>query len=248
MIYNIVISEQINSDINRLQEYYNNATRKESKEQLRQKLIFTKLKKISIQTESEYLKDLYIVIQDENISSVTKVLNTLNEIKDDIYSESKVDILIYKALLLELLGEDKEASVEYKKALHISFNRELSIMYREFIERRLRSVKDNSCNTPLKADTLRSKAKALEAAAKLANDSHKKREYFLEAIGIYKKMMDLDSKYNREYILALIKSVETYKLDKKYLVEAQMLIFHMCDCKDTELYLLNKIKSLKEVS
>ena len=250
------IIEYINSDIEKLKSYYYKCSNS-SKEQIREKWLFTELKKISVESECWYLKKVYDMVKSEELYRVEDALNYLNSVESKISPKEKLNVIIFKAILNELLLKYIDASIEYKKALKLSFDKKIIKLYEAFTQRTKKidtdvnkeDIKyiDNSEND---TKELEKSAKSLEAIAKYYARSNQSLElaqdYFKRALLIYKKMMQIDSSFTRNYVLALIKSYETFKMSKDYLNEAINLIFHSNECKDAEFYLLNKIKILKE--
>jgi len=256
MLRNSQIIEYISSDIEKLKNYYYKCNNS-SKEQIREKWLFTELKKISIESNCIYLKKAYNFVKNEELYRVEDALEYISSIENKIKPKQKLYSSLFKAILYELLLKYVDASVEYKKALKISFEPDIIKLYEAFI-RRTKKVKSDSIDEDIALakeyndDTkeLEKSAKSLEAIAKYYVRSNQSlelaQEYFKQALDIYKKMMQIDSSYTKSYVLALIKAYETYKLSKDYLNKAENLIFHSSECKEAEFYLLNKIKILKE--
>ena len=250
--------EYINSDIDTLRNYYNKCSLL-AKEQIREKWIFTELKKLTLESKCKYLQKAYTILQGEDIYKAQESLHYLNNISTLLTPKKRLQINIFKALLNELLLNYTDAAKEYKKC---NFNKYAMQVYRDFINR----TKDLKTKTEITVDidtslgcvesndieTLKKSAKSLEDIAKYYARSSQSidlaRSYFKQALILYKKIFNLDLNYTKNYILALIKACETYKMSTTYLDEAQYLIFHSNRCKDTEFYLLNKIKILKEKS
>ena len=258
MLKSIQIVEFLNQDIEKLKNYYSRCNNN-SKEQIREKWLFMELKKISIISDCWYLKKAYDMLKSEELYKVEEALEYLKRVDNKISAKNIVNKIIFKAILYELLLKYIDASIEYKKALKISFDKEIVKLYDDFIKRTkkrykinedkdlTKNEKENSYNNDIKE--LEKSAKSLEAIAKYYARSNSSLElaqdYFKQALEIYNQLMQQDSKYTRSYVLALIKAYETYKISKKYLDEAENLIFYSKECKDAEFYLLNKIKILK---
>jgi len=254
MLSNKEIINYIERDIKTLSEHYKKCQNRSAKEPIREKLIFTKLKKLSIESNCKYLKEAYTLLKSEDLFKAEDALNLLNSIDRKILKRDRVNYILFKALLNELLIKYMDATLEYKKALKISFNKETVDMYREFLQR-------TKCDNQICAhsdtlsisediDKLKKSAKSLESIAKYYIKSSKSiklaQDYYYKSLTIYKKMKDIDSRFVKEYILSLIKAVETFKMKKELLLDAEKLIFHTKECQGSEMYLLNKIKVLKE--
>jgi len=256
MLRNSQIIEYINSDIETLKNYYYRCNNS-SKEQIREKWLFTELKKISIESDCLYIKNAYNFVKNEELYKVEEALEYLNSIESKIKPKQKLYTTLFKAVLYELLLKYVDASIEYKKALKLNFEPDIIKLYEAFIKR-TKKIKSDTLDEDIELtkeyndDTkeLEKSAKSLEAIAKYYVRSNQSLElaqdYFKQALDIYKKMMQIDSSYTKNYVLALIKAYETYKLSTDYLNKAENLIFHSSECKEAEFYLLNKIKILKE--
>ncbi len=256
MLRSSQIIEYINSDLEKLKNYYNNCN-SASKEQIREKWLFTELKKISILSDCLYLKKAYHIVKNEELYRAEEALEYLSSVESKIKPKQKLNTIIFKAILNELLLKYVDASIEYKKALKLSFDPKIVKLYDSFVQRTKKvKVSYLSDNVEFKQEysentkELEKSAKSLEAIAKYYARSNQSldlaQDYFKQALEIYNKMMQLDKSYTKSYVLALIKAYETYKLPIKYLDEAENIIFHSEECKEAEFYLLNKIKILKE--
>ncbi len=260
MLTNNKIIEYINKDLEEIKKSYHNSKNSNSKGLIREKWIYLELKKIAFESNSRYLMEAYNILKSEELHKAQDALDYINSIENNIFiPKTKKKLKVFKALLNELLIKYIDASKEYKQALKVGFDKDTFELYQEFIKRtknisyEIDSIETNSQieftkdeDNPLE---LLKSAKSLEAVAKYYSRSQKSLEdaqkYFKKALLIYEKIYKIDSKYNKDYILALIKAVETYKLDKNYLDIAQNLIFHSTLGKDSEIYLLNKINTLK---
>jgi len=260
MLKDSLIIEYINSDLEKLKNYYNKCSIG-AKEQIREKWIFTELKKLSVKSNCKYIKSAYIMLNGEEISNVQKVLDYLNSLDIKLAPTHQQELILFKALLYELLVKYVDASLEYKKLLKLKFNKDNIQIYQEFIKRTKETKRDlskisidksikyiNKYSDDIKE--IEKSAKSLEAIAKYYARSQQSldlaQDYYKQALLIYKRMMEVDLSHTRTYVLALIKAYETYNLSKEYLTQAENLIFYSKECKDAEVYLLNKIKILKE--
>ena len=255
MLSNHKIVEYIDKDIKILKDYYQKCSAR-AKEQIRQKWIFTELKKLTVESNCKYLQNAYNLLKEEDLYRVEDALNYLDNIDTKMPFNKEIKIHIFKALLNELLIKYIEASKEYKKC---NFDKYAMTFYKDF-KRRTKEIETNyelpvndaSQDTDIDSDlkTLQKNAKKLEEKAKhyskTKNSLDLAQTYYKQALSLYKQIAELDFSFKREYTLALIKACETYKLSKNYLDEAENIIFHSNRCKDTEIYLLNKIKSLKD--
>ena len=249
--------EYINNDIEKLKNYYAKCSLR-AKEQIREKWIFTELKKVAVESECKYLQKAYSMIQGEDIYRAQEALEYLESLNLKLSYNKELHLHIFKALLNELLFKYVEASIEYKKC---NFDKYAMRVYRDFIKRtkdiktkpEIEEQEEVVVSSVVDSDDiekLEKSAKSLEAIAKYYARSKQSldlaKNYFKQALSIYKKIFDMDLNYTKSYIMALIKACETYKLPKSYLDEAESVLFHSNRCKDAEFYLLNKIRILKE--
>jgi hypothetical protein len=254
MLSNHKIIEYIDKDIKILKDYYQKCSAR-AKEQIRQKWIFTELKKLTVESNCKYLQNAYNLLKEEDLYRVEDALNYLDNIDTKMPFNKEIKIHIFKALLNELLIKYIDAAREYKKC---NFDKYAMAFYKDF-KKRTKEIKtsyelptQDSTEEDIDSDlkTLEENAKSLETKAKHYSKSIHSQDlaqtYYKQALALYKKIVDLDPSFSRNYTLALIKACETYNLPKSYLEEAENLIFHTSRCKDTEFYLLNKIKTLKD--
>jgi len=248
--------EYLSNDIEKLKNYYAKCSLR-AKEHIREKWIFTELKKVAVESECKYLQNAYAMIQGEDIYRAQEALEYLESLNLKLPYNKEIHLYIFKALLNELLFKYVEASLEYKKC---NFDKYAMRVYRDFIKRTKDAKTDPEVEIEEELSSLvvddesieklQKSAKSLEAIAKYYARSKQSldlaKNYFKQALSIYKKIFDMDLNYTKSYIMALIKACETYKLPKSYLEEAESLLFHSNRCKDAEFYLLNKIRILKE--
>ncbi len=260
MLSNREVINYLDSNIETLKSHFNRSKSSSAKEQIREKWIFTELKKIAIESNNKDLKKAYDILKSEDLVKANDALNYINSINFTLSKKEELKVVQFKALLNELLIKYEDASKEYKMALKDKFDTDTLKLYKEFLERNKNSsldMIDNAVDSLISyvvdykdntQDLLKS-AKSLESLAKYYSRSDisidTARAYYKQALEIYKQAMSVDSKESKNYILALIKAVETYKMDVELLDEAQKLIFHSNEFKDTQMYLLNKINILK---
>ena len=245
------IINYLNSDIDKLKSYQSQTNSFNSKKIIEEKLLFIEIKKIYIDSNCEYLTKAYDILKDENRSHVKEALNYLVKNESHISKTNIANYHLFKALIYEILNNKTKASKEYKKALKYKFNKESIKLYKDFVNRsRPKESKGSQNSISTNPKELNQKAKDLEHIAKnyleYYNDLDSAKKYYKQALFIYKSMMKMEpSKFKHNYILALIKGVETYKLNKELLNEAESILFYSNECIQTETYLLNKIKALK---
>ena len=245
----------LNSDIEKLKVYFIKSNSSKSKKLIQEKLILMELKKIVVESNCPYIENTYTILKSENVEDIKEALIYLKKKYTFISHKNLANYHIVVAFIYEILGKRVNASKEYKSALKYSFNKDALKLYRDFVDR-ARYKKSNikrdetKKNINIDIESLSKSAKSLEAIAKKYTQSYKSfklaQKYYKYALDIYKQLMQAKpTKYKQNYILALIKGVETYNLPKELLKEAESLLFYDRESQDTEFYLLNKIKALK---
>ena len=259
--------EHIKNDIDTLKDYYKNASTLESKRLIRDKLLFYKLKEISIKTRNADIKKVQPLLVEEESSIAKKVLIYLNSVNIYNSKESLVDMYIYRAILYEILDINIGASNEYKELLKLNPSKEIFNIYKIFIERsrelnyfnkRVRAKESKSkksetikIKTDIDPKNIPKSAKSLEMIAKYLNSSSKLKNrdlaklYYKEALTLYRQLAKESKKEHlSDYILALIKAVETFNMPKALTNEAYNLTKNLDESNNTKSYLMNKIKTL----
>jgi tetratricopeptide (TPR) repeat protein len=261
---NKVAYEHIKNDIDTLKDYYKNASTLESKKVIRDKLLFYKLKEISINSTNEDISKVQPLLVEEECSIVKKVLIYLNSINTYSSKEALVDMYIYRAILYEILNINIGASNEYKKLLKLNPSKYVFSAYKAFTERsrelnyfnkkepKKKANKSFEIKTDIDPQNIPKSAKSLEMIAKYLNNSTKVKNrdlaklYYKEALILYKQLANTHKEHLNDYILALIKAVETFNMPLALLDKAFNLAKTLDNTNQTKDYLINKIKILKE--
>jgi tetratricopeptide (TPR) repeat protein len=249
------VIKYLDNDISMLKSHLTKAKAINSKKIILEKLIHVQIKKIAITSSCPYIENTYNILKNENSSDAVKALLYLRTKYTLIKRSNLANYHMVMALTYEVVGKVDSAAKEYKSALKLGFNRESLTIYREFVDRtrEKEETQKSEVVTNIDIEGLCKSAKSLESIAKKYTKSYKSLElaqkYYNYALDAYKQLMQTHiSKYTQEYILALIKGVETYNLPKELLKEAESLLFFYRDSQSTQDYLLNKIKVLKGVN
>jgi len=258
---NKVAYEHIKSDIDTLEEYYKNAKTLKLKRQIRDKLLFFKLKEIALTTTNKDIKKVHSLIIEDDLNIIKKALIYLNSVNIFNSIDSLIDMYIYRAYLYEILDIQIGASNEYKEALKLKNSKEIFNTYKAFIERSrdLNNFKKPSKNsnssqiqTNIDSTDRPKSAKSLELIAKFLNNSKSNKNkklailYYKESLNIYKELFSESKEYELDYVLSLIKGVETFNMKVTLLDEAMRVLNNSNASTHTKNYLINKIKSLQK--
>jgi len=232
------------------------------KHQIRKKTIYLRLKQKSLTYTNMYIKRAQDILSDELEESAYESLEYLDRTPRNLSKERLKEILLYKALIYELLEDFDEAAKEYKGAIKYDKDPDSLSSYKEFVVRSREvlswhkqgssDIRFSSLNIHniTKLEDMPNVAKKLDSIAKYYARSPKSRElgkrYFKEVIRMYKKLNKSDPKqYSCDYIKSLIEGVEFFMMSTTMLKEANRLLLDSRDCTETRLYLLEKIKELK---
>jgi len=229
------------------------------------RILYLKLKLLALDSTNRYIKRAMDIMDDEVEESAYEALDYLNRVPQNIEREEKVEVKLFKSLVYELLEDFEAAANEHKETLKIDKSTKALIEYKEYVERYReflswqskdkRRLLENSYNihniTPLKK--LPEVAKRLESLAKYYARSPKSRllgkSYYKEVLKIYKKLAkEKPTEFTCDYINALLDGVEIFMMSPLLLQEAQELLMMSRDCIDMRVYLLERIKELRQRS
>ncbi len=233
---------------------------------LYRKIIYLLIKRKALLSKSSYLKRAFKIIEDNYFEdNLYETLSFLESIDIEKLSKDYLyEIFTFKALLLEALEEFSEASKTYKYIINLINDIRAVEDFNEYVKRynsllswqkksKEKIVLENLYNihekTPI--NELPKSAKSLENIALYYAKSPKSRNlakrYFKEVLKIYKKLYQYDKKiYSCDYIKALIDGVEFFMLSPILLKEAQKLLEKPNLCLKNRIYLIERLKELKE--
>ena len=233
--------------------------------ELYKRILYLKLKLQALDSGNRYIKRAMDIMQDEVEESAYEALDYLNRVPSNLERENQVEVKLFKALIYELLEDFEAAASEYKESLKIDKSTKTLIEYKEYVERyrefiswqskNKRRLLENSYNihniTPL--EKMPEVAERLESLAKYYARSPKSRplgkSYYKEVLKIYKKLAkEKPKEFTCAYINALLDSVEIFMMSPLLLQEAQTLLMESRDCIDMRVYLLERIKELRQRS
>jgi tetratricopeptide (TPR) repeat protein len=234
-----------------------------AKNEIRKKILYLKLKLKALNSSSRYLKRAEDILRDEVEESAYEALSYLNRAPQNLEDSQKVEIKLFTALVYELLEDFEAAGREYKEALQIDKSGLSLREYKEYVQRsRLffswhsksrKRLLENSYNIHniVPEEKLPEVANRLEKIASYYARSPKSRalgkSYFNEVLKIYKKLSEKHPKeYSCAYIQVLLDGVEIFMMSPRLLTEAEELLTGSRDCIDMRVYLLERIKELRQ--
>jgi len=249
----------LNEEINKLNHYFKESKSLNSKHQIRDKALFVKLKQRAILSQYDFIYQTQKILFSEELEDVYLAIEYLEAIDNSNFTNSEnLELLLYKAYIYELLDNNIKARKSYKSAIRLDKTSNALKEYKEFQDRinELKEYKESSSNNTYVLEEVielykdPNSAQKIENVAKYYIRSKKSlalaQKYFKMCLDTYRDLAQYNpKKYQMQYILSLIKSVEVYKMPKEALKEAELLIFHNCRDKEVETYLLNKINALK---
>lgn len=233
--------------------------------ELYKKILYLKLRLQSLDSGNRYIKRAMDIMQDEVEESAYEALDYLNRVPSNLEREEQVEVKLFKALIYEILEDFEAAAMEYKESLKIDKSTKALVEYKEYVERyrdfiswqskNKRRLLENSYNihniTPI--EKLPEVAERLESLAKYYARSPKSRtlgkSYYKEVLKIYKKLVKKNPKeYACDYINALLDGVEIFMMSLLLLQEAEDLLMSNRDCIDMRVFLLERIRELRQRS
>ncbi len=235
----------------------------EKKHEIRDKLLYLYIKKKAIEYDNGYIKIAKSILDEDVEDSAYEALDYLNRTPKNIAPNKLKEIHIVKGLIYEILEDFDEASKEYKLAIKYDKGIEALKEFKDFVKRSREvlnwhkasnaSLKYSSLNlhNVINLEDIPKVAKRLESLAKYYARSPKSRElgkrYYKEVIKLYKKLYKSNTKeYGCDYVYALIEGVENFMMSASLLKEAYDILFSTQDCIENRLYLVERIKELKE--
>jgi len=249
----------LSEEIAKLDKYFKESKTLNAKHQIRDKSLYIRLKQKSVDSNFEFIKNAQNTLFSEEIEDAYLALEYLEKIDTSSFTKSAMlELLLYKALVYELLDNNKKAKKCYNIALTYDKTSKTLKEYKAYQDRlsELKRYEKKQYEEKYDLDNVIETYKDPKAAQKIEDIAKyyirsKKslplaQKYYRMCLDTYKDLAQYNpKKFQMQYILSLIKSVEIYKMPKDALNEAEVLIFHNCRNKDTETYLLNKINSLK---
>jgi len=256
--------EQIETELKR---QYDNLQAKQDinlKFEIQEKIVRLLVKKKIVTTNNKYLDVAYKIIYDFSEDRIYEALNYLKTIPEyKLNRQQLVEIYSFKALLYELIDDFTEASNAFKKAISLDKTSNVIKEYKEFMHRYQNITKwqkesnknklykkVNTIHNIAPIENLPKIARNLENIARYYARSPKSRhlakQYFKEVIKIYKKLSLHEEKYLCEYIRVLLEGVEEFMMPPIFLKEAIDILADPKICLENRIYLLEKIKELKE--
>ncbi len=251
-----------------IQKHYSNLEEKELLEDkyfIYKKILHLLMRKKALLSQSSYIKKAFSLLDDLFEDNLYEALLYLNSIESSKFSKEYIyEIYSFKALLYEALEDFPEAAKTYKEAIALTNKKELLEEFKSYIERyqKLLEWQKNSKEKVILDDlyTLHEKvsiedlpksAVSLENLALYYARSPKSRalgkRYFKEVLKIYKKLFEHNPKeFSCSYIKALIDGVELFMFTPLLLKEAQKLLEKPNLCLKNRIYLLERLKELKE--
>ncbi len=230
--------------------------------EIRARLLRLYLKRKSIQYSNGYIKISQNIIIDEVEDSLYEALDYLKRVPKNLDKQKQKEILLYKALIYELLEDFDMATRCYKRAISYDKTVESLRDYKNFVERsretlewyknNKHAIKFNSLNLHnlVALEDIPEVIKRLDSLAKYYARSPKSRElgkkYFKEVIKLHRKLYESNKRRNAcAYIDALIDGVEIFMMSPTILKEAYDMLMNDRDCIESRVYLLEKINNLK---
>lgn len=237
----------------------------ESKQEIRKNILYLRLKLKALNSANRYIKRAMDILRDRVEESAYEALSYLNRTPEDLERDEQIEIKTFKALIYELIEDFEAATKEYKELLKIDKSSATIIEYKGFVERSRVFVSwhskgrakliENSHNIHniVSLESMPKAAQRLESLAKYYARSPKSRSlgksYYKEVLKMYKKLLANDPKeYTCAYINALLDGVELFMMSPALLKEAQNLLMDSRDCIDMRVFLLERIKELKQKS
>jgi len=234
----------------------------EKKHEIRDKLLYLYIKKRSLEYNNGYVKIAETILDEDVEDSAYEALSYLNRVPKNIAPNRLKEIHIIKGLIYEILEDFDEATKEYKKAINYDKTTEALQEYKKYVERSREvlnwhkatnaSLKYSSFNLHniVELDDIPKVAKRLDNLAKYYARSPKSRElgkrYYKEVIKLYRRVYQSNNKkFACDYINSLIEGVEIFMMSPSLLREAYDILLNTTDCIENRIYLLERIKDLK---
>jgi len=255
---------------NELHKQYANLEEKESLEKkyfIYKKILSLLIKKKALLAQSSYIKKASTLVNEIFEDNLYEALLYLNGIDTSKFSKEYIyEIYSFQALLYEALEDFPEAAKSYKEAINLTQKEELLEEFQSYIQRYqklLQWQKDSkdkivlddlyTIHERVAIEDLPKSATSLENIALYYAKSPKSRalgkRYFKEVLKIYKKLYEHNpQEFSCSYIKALMDGVELFMLTPLLLKEVQKLLERPNLCLKNRVYLLERLKELKEKS
>ena len=235
------------------------------KVEIYKRILYMKLKIQALESGNRYIKRAMDIMRDEVEESAYEALNYLNRVPDKIDREERVEVKLFMALIYEIVEDFEAAANEYKETLKIDTSPKALVEYKEYVERyreflgwqskNRRKLFENSYNIHniISLEKLPEVVEHLESLAKYYARSPKSRSlaksYYKEVLKIYKKLAkERPKEFTCRYINALLDGIEIFMMSPLLLQKAQELLMESRDCIDMRVFLLERIKELRQRS
>ena len=236
----------------------------ESKKEISKVISYLRLKLMALSTTNKYIKRAQDILRDEVDDSAYEALEYLKRIPSTLNSKELNEVYIYKAYIYELLEEFEDASISFKEALKYDKTPNTLAAYKEFVLRSRRvlnwrknstkynlSHSINSIHKVTKIEDMPKVISRLDNIAKYYARSPKSRSlgkrYFREILKMYKVLVENNPKeFTCAYIEALLDGIEIFMMPTILLQDVQELLKNPQDCVEARVYLLERIKELKQ--
>ena len=236
----------------------------ESKRKIAKLITYLRLKQKALSTTNKYIKRVQDILRDEVDDSAYEALDYLKRVPDTLTHKEINEIYIYKAYIYELLEEFEDASTSFKEAIKYDKTPNTLTEYKKFVERSRNmlswgkhSTKYNlehstsSIHKVTKLEDMPEVIARLDKIAKYYARSPKSRslgkKYFREILKMYKVLVESNpKKYTCAYIEALLDGIEIFMMPTALLQDVQELLQNPQDCIEARVYLLERIKELKQ--
>jgi len=255
----------INSEIKKHQQNIKQKSNLEDKYFVYKKINYLLMRKKALLGKSSYIKRAFALVEDGFEDNLYEALLYLNSIDSSKLSKEYIyEIYTFKALIHEALEDFSEAAKTYKEAIKLTNYPELLEEFKEYLQRYQELLKwqENSkekiilddlytLHEKIDIEDLPKSAISLENIAIYYAKSPKSRNlgkrYFKEVLKIYKKLYEYKPKeFSCAYIKALLDGVELFMFTPLLLKEAQKILEKPHLCLANRVYLLERLKNLKE--
>ena len=236
----------------------------EKKREVAKLITYLRLKKKALSTTNKYIKRAQDILRDEVDDSAYEALSYLKRVPDTLNNKELNEIYIYKAYIYELLEEFEDASTSFKEAIKYDKTPNTLTEYKEFVQRSRNMLNwgkhsskynllhsTSSIHKVTKLEDMPKVIARLDNIAKYYARSPKSRslgkKYFREILKMYKILVeDNPKKYTCAYIEALLDGIEIFMMPTALLHDVQELLQNPQDCIEARVYLLERIKELKQ--
>ncbi len=257
--------EKIEEEIAKQKENISQKEDLQSKYTIYKQIVHLLMQKKALQAQSSYVKYAYAIADDFFEDNLYEALNYLESIDSSKLSKEYLyEIYTFKALVFEALEDFTEAANSYKELIKLTSSTKALEDFKEYVKRhkellewqkdsKEKIILDDLYTLHEKTDIkdLPKSAASLEKIALSYAASPKSRKlgkrYFKEVLKIYKKLYEHNPKeFSCSYIKVLIDAVELFMFTPLLLKEVQLLLEKPNLCIENRVYLLERLKTLKE--